>query len=90
MPDTEQMYGRVGLLMAAVGAIVLILLQQVGGEASSGSETVTVRAGDTVWGIASERYPQSDPRGKVDAIMRLNHLQEPILHAGETLKVPAR
>jgi nucleoid-associated protein YgaU len=53
------------------------------------AETVTVARGDTLWDIASRRYPGADPRQKVFEIEQLNGLSGPAIEAGQRLKVPA-
>lgn len=60
------------------------------GEAPAASETVTVAPGDTLWGIASTRYPDADVRQKVFEIEQLNGLRDPTIQAGQQLRVPAR
>ena len=59
------------------------------GSAPAGYETVTVRAGDTVWTIAAERYPSDDTRARVDQILQANRLSSPVVYPGEMLRVPA-
>jgi LysM repeat protein len=61
-----------------------------GAAAAEPADTVRVEAGDTVWGIAERRYPTADPRVKVDEIMRLNGRRDPVVHPGESLRVPRR
>jgi LysM repeat protein len=51
---------------------------------------VTVGSGQTVWSIASERYPDDDTRSRVGEIIRLNNLGDQPVYAGERLQVPAR
>jgi len=58
--------------------------------ASSAYETVAVHDGETLWGIASSRYPDADPRVKVAQIEQLNGLSGPVIEAGQQLKVPVR
>ena len=53
-------------------------------------QTVTVQPGDTLWTIASERYPNSDVRAKVWQIEQANHLFGQALQPGETIEVPSR
>lgn len=59
---------------------------RTGGTASS--VTVTVAPGDTLWMIASRRYPEADPREKVQEIEQLNGLGSPVIEAGQRLRVP--
>jgi len=56
---------------------------------SAGETTVVVQPGDTLWSIASERYPSDDVRGRVADIERANGLHSPVIHAGEALRLPA-
>jgi nucleoid-associated protein YgaU len=60
----------------------------VQGTAPAGYETVVVQRGDTLWGLAAQRYPGEDVRLKVGEIERLNSLNGPELQTGQTLKVP--
>jgi LysM repeat protein len=50
---------------------------------------VVVQPGDTLWGIATARYPDDDVRVRVDEIERLNGLQSPEIEVGESLQLPA-
>lgn len=59
-------------------------------EARTTYEAVTVAPGDTLWGIASRRYPGTDVRKKVFEIERLNGLRSPAIEPGQQLKVPIR
>jgi len=56
---------------------------------STAAETVTVAPGDTLWDIASSRYPGADVRQKVFEIEQLNGLSGPSIEAGQHLRVPA-
>ncbi len=85
-PRRRPGWGRVVLLATALlGASARIAYS--GGPA--GATTVVVAPGDTVWSIAAAHY-SGDPRPRVDAILRLNHLEAPILLPGQTLQIPAR
>jgi LysM repeat protein len=83
----------------ALGAVLLLGLGYareaavsplVAGRAPVASETVTVAEGDTLWGIASRRYPGADVRQKVFEIEQLNDLSGPTIVTGQRLRVPAR
>jgi nucleoid-associated protein YgaU len=52
-------------------------------------QTVTVAQGDTLWTIATRRYPDADPRQKVGEIERANGLAGPVIEPGQRLKLPA-
>jgi len=62
----------------------------VGGGIPAAPGTVTVAPGDTLWDIASSRYPDADAREKVYEIEQLNGLNGPAIEAGQRLRVPAR
>ena len=74
-----------GLVLFAVFA----LSRTAYGGSPGGYEVVRVGVGETVWGIATARYPGADTRSKVDEIVRLNGLEQRLLQPGQTLKVPA-
>jgi nucleoid-associated protein YgaU len=62
----------------------------VTGPVPAAAEVVTVAPGDTLWDIASRRYPGADTRQKVFEIEQLNGLSGPSIEAGQHLRVPAR
>jgi LysM repeat protein len=79
----------------AVLATVLLMLLGVGfahgvqGTAPVEYESVTVQPGDTLWSLAERRYPGEDVRTRVAEIERANGLGDPVLHSGQTLRLPA-
>jgi nucleoid-associated protein YgaU len=78
---------RWALVLVAALAVMLALSRVAhGGEAGA---SVVVQPGDTLWTIASARYPSDDTRARVDEIERLNNLSSPLIEAGETLRLPA-
>lgn len=80
---------RVVMLAAALAILAVLMAQVVHGQAPSGYQTVTVRAGDTVWSIAAARYPSDDTRSRVDQILQANRMTGPTVFPGEHLRVPA-
>ncbi|GAB3041438.1 LysM peptidoglycan-binding domain-containing protein [Sediminivirga luteola] len=61
-------------------------------DASAGDGTVeyiTVGEGDSLWGIASEVSPETDPRDTMLVIAELNSLDSGELHPGQQIAVPA-
>jgi Tfp pilus assembly protein FimV len=50
--------------------------------------TITVSAGDSLWSIAQDVAPHSDPRDVVDSIVRLNALDGVSVSAGQRLAIP--
>ena len=77
------------VLAGAVLALSLGLAKVAEGGAQGASATVTVQPGDTLWAIASARYPDSDVRARVWQIEQLNHLSGKPLQPGETIQVPS-
>jgi LysM repeat protein len=51
--------------------------------------TVTVQAGETLWGLAVRIAPHADPRLVVTEIQQLNHLKTPAVFGGQQLVVPS-
>lgn len=90
---------RVLAMLAALPAVLALSAAIIGGGTALASRedgapagsftTVTVASGDTLWSIAQEVAPSSDPRDVVDAIVRLNALDGVTLWAGQSLAIPA-
>ncbi|WKK71056.1 LysM peptidoglycan-binding domain-containing protein [Rathayibacter oskolensis] len=51
---------------------------------------VTVRAGESLWSLAEELAPESDPRDVVDDILSLNQLPSAGIEPGQRLAVPSQ
>ena len=81
-------------LPVVIGALVLTLN---GGGAVAGDaqqqgtsfDYITVPAGESLWTLAEEFAPDSDPRDVIDAIMSLNQLTSAEVQAGQRLAIPA-
>ena len=54
----------------------------------TGTRYVTVQSGDTLWDIAQEVDPKTDPRDTMVHISRLNDLQGSTVKVGQRLEVP--
>jgi hypothetical protein len=65
------------------------LASRDGGGGADAFSAVTVSYGDTLWSIAQEVAPASDPRDVVDAIARLNALPGGVIEVGQTIAIPA-
>jgi LysM repeat protein len=98
-PLADTVLWRARWAALALGAVVLLGLGYakeaagsplVATSAPGASATVTVVEGDTLWGIASRRYPGADVRQKVFEIEQLNGLSGPTIMVGQRLRVPAR
>jgi LysM domain-containing protein len=88
--------GRVVVMLALLG-LALAVVALVGSPAASTdtphhatSPTVVVQPGQTLWDIAAEAAPASDPRDVVAEIVDLNNLADAgAIRAGQPLFVPA-
>ena len=81
--------------VAALGAIVIGAGQVAGASGSDSqapssrvAQVVVVQAGETLWGIAREVAPGSDPRGVVRQIRQMNDLGTTPVVAGQSIVVP--
>jgi nucleoid-associated protein YgaU len=81
---------KFGRILAVLGILMVAFVQAAYGGGRTGTETVTVQPGQTLWSIAAERYPDDDTRGRVGEIVQLNHLGADPIYGGERLSVPAR
>jgi nucleoid-associated protein YgaU len=75
------------LLVLVAGALLLAAPRPSSGAAPD--EPYVVRAGDTLWQLAAERYG-GDPRQGVWRIRERNHLGPGPLQPGHVLYLPAR
>lgn len=79
-------------LLALLGAAML----NGGGAAATGStarvhfEHVTVASGETLWQVAEQVAPKSDPRDVIDDIVRLNDLPSTDVMAGQSIAIPTQ
>jgi hypothetical protein len=81
--------GRLGAVMLLALSVSLALAIVAHGGTASPDATVVVQPGDTLWSIATQRYPMDDVRARVDAIEQANGLHSPVIEAGDILKLPA-
>ena len=75
--------GRLALLLAAVLCMLLGFslgntLSSTAGSISppAASHSIVVQPGQTLWGIATQVAPHTDPRATIQQIIVLNHLRE--------------
>ena len=94
---SESLLRRSRWLISALIALVLLALGYTRAwDGSAGLPTrpqapyeiISVADGETLWGIATDRYPNADPRLKIAQIEQLNGLSGPAIQAGQRLKVP--
>jgi LysM repeat protein len=78
----------VAVAVAALGGGAALATGESGAPAGSFAE-VTVMAGDSLWTIAQDVAPTSDPRDVIAAIRRLNALDSATVSAGQRLAIPA-
>jgi nucleoid-associated protein YgaU len=82
--------GRLLILLTALAAIFLLLSGSVAASAPSITVEHRVRAGDTLWVIASElTAPGEDVRATVELIRDINDLETSGLQTGQVLLIPA-
>ncbi len=68
----------------------VVFMKAAYGGQRTGTEQLIVKPGQTVWSIAADRYPDDDTRAMVGEIVKLNHLAEAPVYAGEKIQVPAQ
>ena len=74
------------LITAGLGALVATS----SGAAGTGAEApvTVVRPNDTLWRIATREFPDRDPFEAIDAIRRLNGINDYTVRPGEELRLP--
>lgn len=98
-PGAVRITRRGRLLLTASAVLVLVLACLIGmrawlpvpgfSAAPVSAGYMTVMPGDTLWQIAGELAPASDPRDVVASIVELNDLDSARVFAGQRLAVPA-
>jgi hypothetical protein len=81
---------KIGRILVVLGILMIVFVQAAYGGGRTGTDTITVQPGQTLWSIATARYPDDDTRGRVWEIVHLNRLGVQPIYAGERLSVPAR
>lgn len=79
-------------MLVLVAAILVVLLNAVAGSLASASgevEQITVRAGQTLSGIAVEYLPELSVRDAVVELQLSNDLSTDQIHVGQTLRIPS-
>ena len=75
------------LLAAVIAATVLAAVAVHSSGGAGKPQIYTVRAGDTLWAIASARYA-GDPREAIERVQRRNGLRSASLQPGQRLVLP--
>lgn len=81
---------KVGRILVVVAILTVVFIKAAYGGGRTGTDSVVVQPGQTVWSIVADRYPDDDTRARVGEIVQLNHLGDQPIYAGERLSVPAR
>src|ERR1700680_1219374 len=90
VPSRKAARIKVGRILVVVAILTVVFVKAAYGGGRTGTDTVVVHPGQTVWSIAADRYPDDDTRARVAEILQLNRLGGQPVQAGERLSVPAR
>ena len=86
--DRLVMWGVILFFFVLLAVAVSVRTQELSQGVPTSYEVLTVHAGDTLWGIASERCPDGmDKRGYIRAVQQKNHIGTDIF-PGDKLLVP--
>ena len=82
------------LVAAPLVAAALVFGINAGGATATSSSTplakITVVNGETLWGVAKQIAPNTDPRDVVSDLMSVNRLDSADIYPGEQLAIPAQ
>jgi len=79
-----------GLLVAAAVLLTVDLPSALAGSEGEQPVTVTVEAGDTLWGYAAEYAPEGvDEQEFIAEVRAMNHLPTGRVTAGQVIELPA-
>jgi hypothetical protein len=84
--------------LAAVPIIAAVAFGVLnGGQANAGDththvhfQHVTIEPGETLWQLATEEAPSSDPRNFIQDVVTLNNLPSAAVQAGQRLAIPTK
>ena len=79
------------LPLSALATVALLSVAAPLAQASGGAapvRSVTVRTGDTLWGIAERVAPDVDPHDTVFAVEPAHHLTDAAVVPGQVLRLP--
>ena len=83
---------RFAATLAVFTILAVFTALMVDADAASGEkdiyDIVRVEKGDTLWEIAEEHYPDSDPRIYIYKIKKMNNLTGNVIFAGQELMLP--
>jgi len=85
------------MFLAATPLVIAAFLFALNGGGATASlegssvpfEYVTVEAGQTMWQLAEQVAPQSDPRDTIAQLVQFNQLTGSDVYAGQQLAIPA-
>lgn len=78
------------LVVAVVMTVFAFGSQAFAGDDAPGTQTyVEVRAGESLWSVASRVAPDHDPRDAVADIKTANRLSDSVVQAGTRLLIPS-
>jgi len=88
-------YGFVAALAVLIAMLVLVapgISAQASRTVTEGpaQSIVTVRAGDSLWSVATSAMPETDPRSAVRELRELNKLKGTSLAPGQQLLIPTQ
>jgi LysM repeat protein len=84
-------FGRLVVSILVAAALLLLVTGLAGSLASASGEVeqITVRAGQTLSGIAVEYLPELSVRDAVVELQIFNSLSTDQIHIGQTLRIPS-
>src|SRR3982074_2752340 len=68
---------KLGRILVVVAILMIVFMKAAYGGGRTGTESIVVQPGQTVWSIAADRYPDDDTRARVGEIVQINHLARP-------------
>jgi len=75
-------------ILFAVTALIIGSVSSNGKNAKREYRTITVRQGDTLWGIADKYRGKTEIREYIYQIKKLNNLDNATIYAGQKLSLP--
>lgn len=79
---------RAALIVVAIWLTIAVIVPALFPQTTTRIVSVTVYAGETLWGIAEREAPNADPRDFIQQVVEINGLTSSTIEPGQQILVP--
>jgi hypothetical protein len=87
--NPRKLFRGVAIVVLTAGFAASSITGSMAGSGATGElEFITVAVGDSLWALASEYSPKTDPRDWISEVVLLNELESVNLEPGQRIALP--